>query len=222
MSDKVLRVSGKELPPHAKVTVMKTKRAERGASKAANTASQSANAPPTRMHCPIKVLRSPLCTQARCHRLPSSKQSRWGEVNLTLLDPDRRRCVIPPALTLYHLWVGTGAWAHGYKRPDEVWTRLPDLPLLPPVFLPAMFGSTASLGRVRGLVWVSSSKFTTLYNCLSGTAVHWLRQIGFLCYNIQETDKNFLFFVFLYIYALNKYCTHVEQLSKEDICWIKQ
>lgn len=119
------------------VAVKKTKRAERGASEAASRASQSVSPPPTRAHCPIKVLRSSLCAQARCHKLPGSKQSRWGEVNLTLQDPDRRRCVMPPALTLHHLWVGTGAWAHGYKRPDEVWSRLPDPspPLSPAFFL---------------------------------------------------------------------------------------
>lgn len=30
------------------------------------------------------------------------------------------------ALTLHHLWVGTGAWAPGYKRPGGVQCMLPD------------------------------------------------------------------------------------------------
>lgn len=109
----------------AQIALMKTKQGLRGASQ---PAIQSVSHPPpplqTHMYCPIKVFYSSLCAQADCHRLPSSKQSGQGKL-ISLSGPDRPRRVMLPALTLHHLWVGTGAWAQGYKRPGEVQTTLP-------------------------------------------------------------------------------------------------
>lgn len=47
----------------------------------------------------------------------------------------------------------------------------------PPAFLTAMFGPTASLGGVQGLVWVPWSRFTMLCTRHGVTTQHWLFRI---------------------------------------------
>lgn len=42
-------------------------------------------------------------------------------------------------LTVHHLWVGTGAWAAGYKRPEGL-RSMPPLPSLPTLCLDCQFG----------------------------------------------------------------------------------
>ncbi|CAB1428024.1 unnamed protein product [Pleuronectes platessa] len=47
-------------------------------------------------------------------------QTVWSGELISLSGLDRPRSVMLPALTLHHQWVGTGAWAQGYKRPGGV------------------------------------------------------------------------------------------------------
>lgn len=81
---------------------------------ACQLASQEIMPSPTHVYCPVKVFSVPW--------LPSSKPS------VSLSSPDRTQRVSFLLLTRHHPWVGTGAWAAGYKRPEGLRSMPPHPP----------------------------------------------------------------------------------------------